>query len=400
MIKRIRVRNFKSLADFDFNNLSKFNCLIGMNGAGKSTVLQVIDFISQLMEGKIDEWLEQREWKASELHGKSLTVSGIRYVLKLDNNFMTAKGIAFLVEYQSNNGDKISWTADFNTNKLLCLQEYVSVNDIEQFRVQRKQYRAGKEDYKDIAFNYQGSILSQLRDSEIPAPILEFRNYLRQIKSLELLSPNLLRKRARTTDMDIGTGGEKLSAFLHGIKGEKRDTLIQLLKTFYPNLIDYKVSSQRAGWKKLTIIEQFGEQKLETEARHINDGLLRILAILAQSSSNHSLILLDEIENGINPEIVEKLVDTLVNSKLQILVTTHSPMILNYLEDEVARDSVQFIYKNDKGETKARPFFSIPRIGEKLDYMGAGEAFVDTDLIALTQECVALDELEQKKTVL
>jgi hypothetical protein len=31
--------------------------------------------------------------------------------------------------------------------------------------------------------------------------------------------------------------------------------------------------------------------------------------------------------------------------------------------------------------------------------MGAGEAFVDTDLIALTQECVALDmkELEEKE---
>jgi AAA15 family ATPase/GTPase len=159
------------------------------------------------------------------------------------------------------------------------------------------------------------------------------------------------------------------------------------------------VSSQRSGWKKLVVIEQFGEKKLETEARHINDGLLRILAILAQASSDHSLILLDEIENGINPEIVEKLVDALVNSKQQILVTTHSPMILNYLEDDVARNSVQFVYKNDNGGTKIRPFFSIPRIGEKLNYMGAGEAFVDTDLIALTQECVALDmkELEEKE---
>jgi hypothetical protein len=74
-------------------------------------------------------------------------------------------------------------------------------------------------------------------------------------------------------------------------------------------------------------------------------------------------------------------------------------MILNYLEDDVARDSVQFVYKNDNGETKIRRFFSIPRIGEKLNYMGAGEAFVDTDLMALTQECVTLDikELEEKE---
>jgi len=385
MIKKIQIRNFKSLANFDVD-LDKFNCLIGMNGAGKSTILQMLDFISQLMKGNVDDWLARREWTSLELNNKILHPSS---------------NMLIVVGYQANNGDEILWLSVFNKHDLLCSEEQILINDDKNkpFNLRRKQYRIGEKGYKDITFKYQGSILSQLRDSEIPAPILEFRNYLRQIKSLELLSPNLLRKRARTTEMDIGSGGEKLSAFLHSIKGEKRDALIQLLKTFYPNLIDYKVSSQKAGWKKLTIIEQFGEKKLETEARHINDGLLRILAILAQASSNHSLILLDEIENGINPEIIEKLVDALVNSKQQILVTTHSPMILNYMEDDVARNSVQFVYKNDKGETKARPFFSIPRIGAKLDYMGAGEAFVDTDLIALTQECVVLDvkEFEEKE---
>lgn len=44
--------------------------------------------------------------------------------------------------------------------------------------------------------------------------------------------------------------------------------------------------------------------------------------------------------------------------------------------------------------THARPFFSILRIGEKLNVMGPGEAFVDTNLNLLTQECVALDDQE------
>lgn len=383
MINRIRARNFKSLVDFDFNNLGEFNCLIGMNGARKSTVLQVIDFIAQLMEGNIDDWLKKRDWSAQEL------------ICKLQSK----SNIELLVQYQTDNDCEVTWQCRFNRHELLCSLELIEVNKAEQLKVSSKQYRISEKPYTDIAFKYQGSILSQLRETEIPAPILEFRDYIRRIKSLELLAPSLLRKRARTTDMDIGSGGEKLSAFLHGIKGESREKLIQLLKTFYPDLVDYKVSSQKSGWKKLIVIEQFGERKLETEARHINDGLLRILAILAQASSEHSLILLDEIENGINPEIVEKLVDALVNSQQQILVTTHSPMILNYLKDDVARDSVQFVYKNEKGETNARPFFSIPRIGAKLDYMGAGEAFVDTNLMALTQECVALDikELAEKE---
>lgn len=379
MIKRIAVKNFKSLADFDFN-LTKFNCLIGMNGAGKSTVLQAIDFIAQLMQGNIDDWLVRRGWTVRELNCK----------LQSKNNIWLG------IKYQTEKGNEISWQCTFNRHELLCSSETFKVDGNEQLKVKNKQYRIGENSNTDIAFKYQGSILSQLRDSELPSPILEFRDAMRRILSLELLSPNLLRKRARSSDVDIGAGGEKLSAFLHSIKGQKRESLIKLLQSFYPNMQDYKVSSQQSGWKKLTIIERFGHQRIETEARHINDGLLRILAILAQSSSNHSLILLDEIENGINPEIVEKLVDSLVNSTQQILVTTHSPMILNYLEDAIARESVQFVYKNDKGETRTRPFFKLPKIGEKLDCMGPGEAFVDTDLVALTQECVALDGKESE----
>lgn len=36
---------------------------------------------------------------------------------------------------------------------------------------------------------YQGLILSQLRDEELPAPLLEFRDCMRKIRSLERLRP-------------------------------------------------------------------------------------------------------------------------------------------------------------------------------------------------------------------
>ena len=32
--------------------------------------------------------------------------------------------------------------------------------------------------------------------------------------------------------------------------------------------------------------------------------------------------------------------------------------------------------------------------GKKLKFMGAGEAFVDTDLVQLTEECIALDDAD------
>jgi predicted ATPase len=381
MITNIYIRNFKSISYLALN-LEKFNCLIGMNGVGKSTILQAIDFISQLMTGNVQGWLDSRGWEVQDLNCK----------LRKDSNIMLS---GF---YRLTTGKELHWFASFNRHTLRFSSESIEYFDgsIETiFESTAQGYIVKGREKQHITFTYQGSILSQLKDSELIPEIIEFRDALRNIRSLELLSPHLLRKRSRNDEKDIGAGGEKLSAYLHNIKGEARIHLLALLKQFYPNLIDFRVVSQRAGWKKLMVTEQFGEQKLETEATHLSDGLLRILAVLAQAESNHPLVLLDEIENGINPEIIEKLVDMLVAARQQIIVTTHSPMILNYLEDKTARESVQFVYKNPQGGTKARKFFGIPDMGEKLEFMGAGEAFVDTNLTELTKTCVALDEQEE-----
>lgn len=382
MIEKLSVSNFKSLDQLELAP-GKFTCLIGMNGAGKTTVLQAIDFISQLMWGHVDEWLEMREWTAGELASK----------------FSPNATLGITIDYRTSDGTRVVWTAGFKPRTLLCTAELISIGNKPALIVRDQQLTdlSSVNITSPIAFTYQGSVLSQLRDDALPKPVLEMRDALRRIRSLELLAPNLMRRRSRLNDNDIGAGGEKLSAFLHAIKGDQRDELLAVLKQFYPQLVDFKVTSQRAGWKKLSVFEQFGEHRIETEARHLNDGLLRVLAILAQARSNRSLTLLDEIENGINPEIVEKLVDVLVNAPQQVLVTTHSPMILNYLDDDVARKSVQFVYKNPEGQTRVRPFFGIERIGKKLEVMGPGEAFVDTDLEALTAECVEFDRREAKE---
>ena len=70
---------------------------------------------------------------------------------------------------------------------------------------------------------------------------------------------------------------------------------------------------------------------MKTRARHLNDGMLRMIAILSQTqlltanSKPARCILFDEIENGINPELVRKLIEILLKSPNQIIVTTHSP---------------------------------------------------------------------------
>jgi predicted ATPase len=378
MIEWINIKNFKSLGEV-LIKFEKFNCLIGMNGAGKSTVLQALDFVSHIMHGQIQDWLDSRGWGIHELNCK----------LRKESN------ITLTVGFQTSEGKSLTWHGIFNRMELRCTGEVIQIYnevDIDPILLLKGQrFSIEEKPWQEVTFVYQGSLLSVLKDSELPAPVLEFRDSMRRIRSLELLSPQLMRKSARFDDIDIGAGGEKLAGYLYGIKGKTRDNLVELLKRFYPRLEDFKVTNQRAGWKKLSIIEQYEGHRIETESSHISDGLLRILAVLAQSGSDRSLILLDEIENGINQEIIEKLVDTLVASPQQMLVTTHSPLILNFLDDEIARKSVLFIYKTPQGESHIRPFFEIPRIGEKLSYMGPGDAFVDTNLEALTEECLELD---------
>jgi predicted ATPase len=377
MIESIYVTNFKSLGKIELK-LSKFTCLIGMNGSGKSTVLQSIDFISQLMVGRVDEWLNARGWSVADL----------------DCKLRNEKNVNIGVTFRTSAGQKLAWVGAFNRSLLRCTAEIIQLGDKEKiFRVANQKYRIANNAEQSIAFTYQGSLLSALKDSELKLTpeLLEFRNAIQQIKSLELLSPQLLRKRARSTEKGIGAGGEKLSAYLDTLTESAHTALVEQLRRFYPGFVDFKVSSLRSGLKKLSVTEQFSQQKLETDAAHMNDGLLRILAVLTQAASERSLILLDEIENGINQEIIETLVDTLVASPHQLLVTTHSPLILNYLEDDVARKAVQFIYKAPLGVTRIRPFFNIPRINDKLRTMGPGDAFVDTDLRQLTNECLELD---------
>ena len=128
------------------------------------------------------------------------------------------------------------------------------------------------------------------------------------------------------------------------------------------------------------------DQHTTTGARHLNDGMLRILAILAQMQTGQSCVLLEEIENGMNPEMIARLVKYLLDAPKQVIFTTHSPLILNYMPDDRAKESIFLLYKTSDGVTKATRFCEIPKIAKKLSYMGPGEAMIDTDMEDLVNQ--------------
>jgi ABC-type branched-subunit amino acid transport system ATPase component len=407
-ISRLEVSNFKSLVDFQLD-LPKFTCLIGLNGCGKSTVLQCIDFVSQLLRGDMKEWLEERRWKGGDLKSKLLSSRAIKFKLTFCDMLGQSHGF---------------WIGRYNTAQSQCDFEGIYLPGF-RFRVSngvmgfltnptgdktadRMLWRK-----QPITFKYVGSILSALKRDLFPPEVYAWVDLIKQTKSLDLLSPESLRQRTRASSGNLGRSGQNLAAFIYEMSPERRAALVAKLRVAYPRLTDLYAKTLRSGWKQLEFLEAYPpshrslsgtqpqqrwltgmEPEMTTEARHINDGLLRILAILAELDGDNRFLLFDEIENGINPELVEFLVKHLVDSRQQVLVTTHSPMILNYLDDDVARSGVIYLYKTPQGHTKSIPFFSIPSLQKKLEVMGPGEAFVDTNLTELADEITGMSKEE------
>jgi ABC-type branched-subunit amino acid transport system ATPase component len=379
-IQSIEVKNFKSLVDFKLD-LTKFNCLIGLNGAGKSTVLQFIDFLSELVKGDMKSWLKERKWNRFDLKSK--------LIKKLN--------IDFSVQFSNGEGEPVGiWEAVYRPKYNRCTREHIKLPDamLETSKdgVTITDIKKDEKKTHEIVFGYEGSILSALKEELLPSSLFDFKALLQEVKSLDLLDPEHLRQRTRESSGTIGLGGQNLSAFLHEMSDHNRHELFFTLKKAYPQLQGLSAKSLRSGWKQIEINETYKGigpgffPSLTTEARHINDGMLRLMAILAELQTKHRFVLFDEIENGINPELVEFIIDKLVNAKQQVLITTHSPMILNYLDDEVARTAVIYLYKTSNGHTKSIPFFSIPSMAEKLKVMGPGEVYADTNLTKLADE--------------
>ncbi len=373
MITKFHIDNFKSLVNFSMP-CHALTCLIGMNNTGKSTILQAIDFVGCIASGNVSQWLKDRAWKIKEIKSQFKRQYKITFKLHFilqDNNYV--------------------WEGTLKLHSLNCDTERIvqigSEEDI-LLEVAKGSYTFSSGLKKSIDFNYEGSILASLKEQVLNDELRDIKKFLQSVKTLELLDPLLLRKRARTTEEDIGIEGEKLSAFLYNLPQKKQKAIYQHIHHLFEHFENYHIKAKRSGWKELWIIEKVSGVPgtffpfLNTEAKHISDGFLRMLAIFSQLQTNYAVLLFDEIEDGLNHEVMEYLLDVMLKSPQQIYFTTHSPMILNFLEDEVAQNSVILVYKDYKagGQTKTVRFFDIPQIKDKLEYMGPGEIFANVNL--------------------
>lgn len=250
------------------------------------------------------------------------------------------------------------------------------------------------------------NIAAQKEFSEINDDDLNAFRMLKTIRSFELLAPNLIkRNHKKNSGVDnIGVGGEYLGNFINNLSPSERSELVADVKKYYPSVMGIGAKVRRFGWVDLYVEElvDFTEKyqvktQVPRSAKMLNDGLLRIVAILAQKYSKHNVILFDEIENGLNSEVLGKLVSALLSIGKQVIVTTHSPMLLNYIPEEIAKDSVHLIYRAKDGGSKQVPFFTIPSVQEKLDFLAPGDAMLDVRLEEVAVEAEQLSEIKRQE---
>ena len=387
--KSFNIQNFKSINHINID-FDKLTCIVGMNGAGKSTILQALDFTSQLMSGRMDTWLIQRGWDAKQLINQTLKPKSSFIKVSVDLEWQLEKDLF--------HPRQIKWEATFDIRQLKCEHEKIIVDGeyVAFYSTGTNIIDRVDDALVDILWDYTGSVLSSMADSWFEKRMLlaKTREAILGISSLELLSPSILKKSSRAAVSRVGMGGENLPSFIHSLSKEQQEELVRSLRVFYPNLSKITTRKKVGGWVTLGFEETFKDQKTVSEALHINDGLLRILAVLAQQkNSSPILFLLDEIENGINQEIMGKLVGFLSSCQTQVLITTHSPLLLNYLTDEQAVQGVYFVYRTESGSLNLRKFFNVIDEPEILDFAGPGEVYANTNLSLLAEKCRNLDNL-------
>jgi predicted ATPase len=340
MLRTIGLRSFKAYEDQDVD-LAPLTVIIGPNGSGKTTLLQAVEFLGALVRGTLTVHLERHGWDYKSLTRLQAATRQFGFVATVDLS------------------TTMQWTLTLGArrNPGIAAEEVLDDNDlILMQRVGRRMERfdEGSDAYEEITQTLMSSWLSAIdeNDSERFPELVELAQWARGIHPYIALDPARLREPSRKSVEGIGPGGENLAGFLRALKDRDADgfdRVVRRLQRHYPRLVDLTVRQGAYGWNRVEITESWGGDEVSLNARQVSDGLLRLLAIAAmhETPDKPTVVMFDEIENGVHPHLLGGLVGMLrelADSGTQVIATTHSPVALNYVDP----DSVLMATRNPK----------------------------------------------------
>lgn len=112
----------------------------------------------------------------------------------------------------------------------------------------------------------------------------------------------------------------------------------------------------------------------------VSDGVFLYLAYLTLvfGPEPAPLLLIEEPETGIHPGLLRQVVENLKrltcdDPGVQVVLTTHSPLLLNYVEPE----EIRILIREPVSGTKVHRFTDAPELAQLLEYQGPGEIWVN-----------------------
>ena len=372
MIKRIKVNNFKSLDGVEICDMPRFLCLIGVNGSGKTTFVELLTFIRALVCGDVDKWA---------IGGKSCEPKALAYAGGSRRNLEISMDFSLQGELGT-----YTWDITYNLYDSQLIREQI-IDNLAGELVLRFEY--GKLSLQGVDSNIEvmprSSAISLPLNNEL---LKRIRGELSSFAGVGVLDPVAIADTTRVVkgEMKIEENGHKLPAFVSQLSADKQREYSELIQKFYSDFDGVSVKGSKFGWKRIV----FSELKKSIDALHMSYGTLRYMVMAALKYSPARLLYFDEVDNGFNQEYLAKVVDLLMSMQdKQIIVTTHNVLLLNNLSDEVLRSGVFFFYKNAARKTRVKKFFDIEEMSNALEMDSGGSIMSMTDMIALGNRLAA-----------
>jgi predicted ATPase len=396
MIENITVENFKSLKRVNLS-LGSLNLFIGTNASGKSNffdalrVLQGIGngfTISEILDGKpksatseVWDGIRGGSAKACFANGSSSGVVSITAEGNLDGKTWSY-GISFspqdgrVTHEQLNVGGEIYTTLGVLRNTLKP-----------DFLV--KYYQKGKKGTPlTLHFENARPVLGQFAkgngkwkkgDAELAHEVATLLANTQRVDP----HPSELRNYSKAHQIQrMGEHGENFAALVKTIcqDAKVKDAYLTWLRELRPAEVDDIGTLSGAVGEPLFMLKEGGK---EFPAPVLSDGTLRFAAIAAAffQPDMPGIMTIEEIENGIHASRVRLLMELLRSrakmGKPQIMATTHSPIVLAWLDQSEYQTT--FFCKRDEvtGESLIRPLPEIPHFNEVVEKQPISELFAE-----------------------
>lgn len=386
MIESVRIANFKSYRNATLQ-LSPLTLLVGANASGKSNALEAIRLLGWLATGA-----------RLDMIGRTVQGGETEFRGKVTDLFLDpSRPLELAVALQNDSPWRHFTISLALRDELLRLEQETIESDAQTFPLYRVERVAdGLSHDLEVAYNNfakggkkprirasdQQAILTQLEtparfdkshrkaQSVIPERVAFMRAVLGNTQFLDP-EPSRMRGYADTFRRTLEADGSNLSGILYNLckHKEARHHVLSFIRSLpEQDIVDIGFLETPRKEVMLTLTETFSARNVERDATVLSDGTLRVLAVAAAvlSAPEGSLLVIEEIDNGIHPSRADRVLQSLQEAAndrdVSIVISSHNPALLDSLPEE-AVPNVVFCYR-DPVEGDSR----LIRLNELRDY--------------------------------